>query len=242
MILVSLGEPQENVPTTEGAQLHNDPGDITSMPIDYVMHALATYKSNSHLKDLTPTLSPPASVVFPRTSQPQVRLEVPPILTSTSSSASVPCSSSTTPSLVYLQDQPISVYTVPMSSNGDVQYLVLSTTAPRHPRLPCQGISLIQTPRYIPVKIDSRQVQLRPFPDPQKQVHSFGISMPYKTTRLKWSAEMSRDLENVYDSLLAAHVRPTQRVVHEIMREKYPFMTELHVQSKLQKLRQIKRQ
>lgn len=108
------------------------------MPIDYVMHALATYKSNSHLKDLTPTLSPPASVVFPRTSQPQVRLEVPPILTSTSSSASVPCSSSTTPSLVYLQDQPISVYTVPMSSNGDVQYLVLSTTAPRHPRLPCQ--------------------------------------------------------------------------------------------------------
>ena len=52
---------------------------------------------------------------------------------------------------------------------------------------------------------------------------------------------MSRDLENVYDSLLAARVRPTQRVVHEIMKEKYPFMTELHVQSKLQKLRQIKK-
>lgn len=244
MIPVSLREPQENVPITGGAQLHNGPQDISNMPIDYVVHALAAYKSNSHLKDLTPALSPPESTVLPRTSPPQVRLEVPSIPTSTSSSApaSVSCSSSTTPSLVYLQDQPISVYTVPMSSNSDVQYFVLSTTAPGNPRLPCQGISLIQAPRYIPVEIDSRQVQLRPFPDLQKRAHSFGISIPYKTTRLKWSAEMSRDLESVYDTLLAAHVRPTQRVVHEIMRKKYPFMTELHVQSKLQKLRQMKKQ
>ena len=240
MMPINPRELPRDVPSPEETQPQSASQDIYNIPINYIMQVLAAYKSNNCLKDLVPALSFPTTTTVTQVPQLQISPESLPALTLPIASGSVPVLPHVAQSLMYIQDQPVFVYNIPVSNNANVQRLFVSIASPEL----SQGAS--ELPRtlpqqYIPIEVDSRQACPSPLPNKQKRPPVFGTLVPYRSTRLKWSAEMSRDLENVYDSLLAARVRPTQRVVHEIMKEKYPFMTELHVQSKLQKLRQIKK-
>lgn len=244
MIPVSPRELHGNMPTVEAAQPQSVLQDGFNIPINYVLQALAACKGNNYLKDLAAQAFFPVQSTLPRAAQQQIATEIVPAAPVPVNPASSPISQTTAPPMVYLQDQPVSVYSHPIANGGSVQCFIFSATGAGNPGVSYQrvpGFPFVQNTGYFPVEVDSRQVHLGPVPDSQKRAQASGISAPYKSTRIKWSAEMSRDLESVYDSLLAARVRPTQRVVHEIMKEKYPFMTELHVQSKLQKLRQMKK-
>lgn len=243
MVPVNAIELHGSVPTTDVMHPYSNSQDGLTIPINYVMHAFTAHKGSNCLKDLTAPSFPIPSTI-PQVIQQQVTTEMltaPPIPVNTTST-SIP--QSIVSPVMCLQDQPMTVYNIPVTNGSNVQGFIFSTPSPGNPCISYQGVSslpMAQNVGYIPLNIDSRQLRFVPVPDSQKRVQAFGTSTSYKSTRIKWSAEMNKDLENVYDSLLAAHVRPTQRVVHEIMKEKYPFMTELHVQSKLQKLRQMKK-